>query len=241
MNRLAKCTFVGLAIVPAMALAQHSQTIYKFVDESGRVTYANSPIKGGTKLDLEPLTTIQSPTGAPVAAVHAATAPAVRPIPVAKVVSVPSPAYSMVAAPVIFNPAPLVVSAPIAAAPASVATPPTVVATLDTNDKARESAQQRRADVRQRILQSEIQAEEKSLNGARAALAEEQRRSNEIRTLRASFAATALVATPQKPLIGAETRAEIERHFERVRNLQDEVAMHEGNVAALREELVATK
>lgn len=242
MNRLAKCTFVGLAIVPAMALAQHSQTIYKFVDESGRVTYANSPIKGGTKLDLEPLTTIQSPTSAPVApAVHATAAPAVRPIPVAKVVSVPSSAYSMVAAPVIFNPAPLVVSAPIAAAPASVATPPTVVATLDTNDKARESAQQRRADVRQRILQSEIQAEEKSLNGARAALAEEQRRSNEIRTLRASFAATALVATPQKPLIGAETRAEIERHFERVRNLQDEVAMHEGNVAALREELVATK
>jgi hypothetical protein len=42
-------------------------------------------------------------------------------------------------------------------------------------------------------------------------------------------------------LISADTRAEIERHFERVRNLQDELAMHEGSITALREEMVAMK
>ena len=242
MNRLAKCAFASLAIVPTIALAQNSQTIYKFVDESGRVTYANSPIKGGTKLDLEPLTTIQSPTTTPAApVVQASPAPTMRPIPVAKVVSIPSSsAYSMVAAPVTFPAAPTA-STPIVAAPIPVAPPPATLASLDTTDKAQERAQQRRADVRQRILNSEIQAGEKSLGGARTALAEEQRRSGEIRTLRASFSATALTATAQKPLISPEARAEIERHFERVRNLQDEIAMHEGNLAALREEMIAGK
>ena len=157
MNRLAKCAFASLAIVPTIALAQNSQTIYKFVDESGRVTYANSPIKGGTKLDLEPLTTIQSPTPAPAAAVvQASPAPTMRPIPVAKVVSIPSSsAYSisMVAAPVTFPAAPTY-SAPNVAAPTPVAAPPTTLASLDTTDKAQERAQQRRADVRQRIFNS---------------------------------------------------------------------------------------
>ena len=38
------------------ALAQ--TTIYKFVDDSGRVTYSNKPMKGATVVELEPLTTI---------------------------------------------------------------------------------------------------------------------------------------------------------------------------------------
>lgn len=32
--------------------------IYKHVDENGRVTYSNVPIKGAIKLNLEPLTTV---------------------------------------------------------------------------------------------------------------------------------------------------------------------------------------
>jgi hypothetical protein len=116
-----------------------------------------------------------------------------------------------------------------------------VVASLDTSDKSLERAQQRRAEVRQRILQSEIQAEEKSLSDTRAALREEQRRSSEIRTMRASFSATSQTATAQKPIISPEARAEIERHFERIRNLQDQVAMHEGNISALRGEMIANK
>jgi hypothetical protein len=38
-------------------------TIYKHVDDSGRVTYSNKPMKGATVIDLEPLTTIPSTPG----------------------------------------------------------------------------------------------------------------------------------------------------------------------------------
>ncbi len=230
MIRLAKSLIACSVVMPAMLFAQSAQTIYKFVDESGRVTYANSPIKGGIKLDLEPLTVIHSSPG--VAA--AQTLPA-RTVAVAKVVSVPSPTYTMAAAPITF---PAAVS-PTAAAP-SQAPSSAIVASLDT-ENAQERAQQRRADVRLRLLQSEIRAEEKSLDATRVALAEEQRRSGDIRTKRASFAVTTQTATPLKPLISPEVRAEIEQHFERIRNLQDELSVHEGNIAALRQELQARK
>jgi hypothetical protein len=52
--------FVMAAAMPA-ALAQ--PTIYKHVDESGRVTYSNKPMKGATVLELDPLTTIPAPAG----------------------------------------------------------------------------------------------------------------------------------------------------------------------------------
>ena len=235
MIRLAKSIVACSVVMPAMLFAQSAQTIYKFIDESGRVTYANSPIKGGTKLDLEPLTVIQSSSGP-----AAAQTPPTRAVAVAKVVSVPSPTYTMAAAPITF-PATTVSPALAAPMPApSQAPSPAIVASLDT-DNAQERAQQRRADVRLRILQSEIRAEEKSLDATRVALAEEQRRSGDIRIKRVSFAATTQTATPQKPLISPEVRAEIEQHFERIRNLQDELSVHEGNIAALREELQAKK
>jgi uncharacterized protein DUF4124 len=47
------------------ALAQ--TTIYKLVDESGRTTYSNKPMKGAVQLDLDPLTTIP---GVPAAALQ---------------------------------------------------------------------------------------------------------------------------------------------------------------------------
>lgn len=246
MNRLVNFVVGCLAVAPASVFAETAQTIYKFVDESGRVTYANAPIKGGIKLALEPLTIMQSSPNAPNVPV-ASNAPNLQPpparvIPVAKVVSVPSPSYAAAVRPVSFAPAATVTPPPaLAIVAVSAAPPPTTVAVLDANENTLLLAQQRRAEVRQRIVQSEIQAEEKSLGGARAALAAEQRRSGEIRTMRASFAVNAAAATPQKPLISAEARAEIERHFERVRNLQDEVAMHEDNITALREEMVARK
>jgi len=46
------------------ALAQ--TTIYKLVDESGRVTYSNKPMKGAVTLELDPITVIPgTPTAAP--------------------------------------------------------------------------------------------------------------------------------------------------------------------------------
>ena len=242
MNRLARCAVASFVIVPAMAVAQNSQTIYKFVDEGGRVTYANSPIKGGAKLNLEPLTIIQSSPGTPSTNGNTANSAPVTRIPVAKVISVPSSSFANNALPVVFTAAVAVPIKPPEITTALV-TPalPTVIAALDTADKSQERVNQRRADVRKRVVEGEIQAEDTSLEAARLALAEEQTRSGGIRTMRASFAATAVAVTPQKPLISPEVRAEIERHFERVRNLQDQVAMHESSIATLRAELVAAK
>ena len=45
------------------ALAQ--TTIYKLVDESGRVTYSNKPMKGAVTLELDPITVIPGTTAAP--------------------------------------------------------------------------------------------------------------------------------------------------------------------------------
>lgn len=54
----------SVAIAAAVPLAHAQSTIYKHVDESGRITYSNKPIKGATVLELEPLTTIPgSPMG----------------------------------------------------------------------------------------------------------------------------------------------------------------------------------
>ena len=57
----------GLAAVAMSGAAWSQSTIYKHVDESGRVTYTNKPMKGATVLELDPITTIPG-TPAPVAA-----------------------------------------------------------------------------------------------------------------------------------------------------------------------------
>lgn len=52
----------GFAVTLAIlsATAAHAE-IYKHVDSNGRVTYSNVAIKGATKLNLEPLTTVPAP------------------------------------------------------------------------------------------------------------------------------------------------------------------------------------
>ena len=231
MRRLAKSAVAIIGLVPAMVFAQTTQTIYKSVDESGRVTYANSPIKGGAKVNLEPLTVLQTTPAAVIA-----NAPEARTTPVAKVVSVPSPNFTNRATASTFSATALT---PTLAAPEKQPAPAKMAA-LDSEGKIQEQTQ-RRSDIRRRILEGEIQLEEESLATARATLVEEQGRSSDIRTMRSGYAETASTVTAQKPLISAVVRAAIERHFERVRNLQDEVAKHESNIAALREEMVSRK
>jgi hypothetical protein len=75
-----KTLWIGVAVSLAPALAIAQSTIYKHVDESGRVTYTNRPMKGAVVLDLEPLSTI--PGFAPPAAEKSAAKadkPAARP------------------------------------------------------------------------------------------------------------------------------------------------------------------
>ena len=66
-----KAVWIAGVTLALAAGAQAQTTIYKLVDESGRVTYSNKPMKGATVLELEPLTVMQS-TPAPVAAKTAA-------------------------------------------------------------------------------------------------------------------------------------------------------------------------
>jgi len=50
-----------LILLPCLAYAGYTQAeIYKRVDEHGNVTYSNTPIKGGKKVDLGPLPTMES-------------------------------------------------------------------------------------------------------------------------------------------------------------------------------------
>ncbi len=48
----------SLAMATTMPMAFAQSTIYKHIDDSGRVTYSNKPMKGATVLELDPITTI---------------------------------------------------------------------------------------------------------------------------------------------------------------------------------------
>ena len=63
-----KVVWIASLAVAATTTAFAQSTIYKLVDESGRVTYSNKPMKGATVMELEPITIIQSaPLPAPSA------------------------------------------------------------------------------------------------------------------------------------------------------------------------------
>ena len=47
-----------LMVCPSLVQAE----IYKAVDENGHVTYSSTPIKGGKKINLEPLPTMDAPS-----------------------------------------------------------------------------------------------------------------------------------------------------------------------------------
>jgi hypothetical protein len=61
-----KIVWMASLVAAAMSGAAWAQsTIYKHVDESGRVTYTNKPMKGATILELDPITTLPAtPAGA---------------------------------------------------------------------------------------------------------------------------------------------------------------------------------
>jgi len=103
-------------------------------------------------------------------------------------------------------------------------------------------SQARRDEVRASLQQEEQERVERLLAGAQAQLEEEQGRSENIRALRAIHATSAeSSAATGKPQMTKEVRQMIERHFERVRQLQDEIAMHEDNLARLRSRAEASR
>lgn len=208
--------WIGLALGLVSPLAVAQTTIYKHVDESGRVTYSNRPMKGASVLALEPLSTIP---GLPrTALLPEKTAAKTADKPEMKVTDRP-----------VLVPPKRAELKPVVA----VVTPralPITVASIDRNT-------QRDAEVaRRKIAESEIAQLEKSLADARKSLLQEQRNPALIAAVRA-----AQLAVDPTPAQQAEMRANVERASGRIRGLQAIVAEHEKNIEALKNELGALK
>lgn len=147
---------ISLLIGCGFLLALPAQAeIYKHVDENGRVTYTNQPMKGAKKVDLPELSTIPGQKSQQANA-------------------------------------------------------------TSSFPKVDGKTQKDRDDMRRRILEDELRAEERALSESQAALQE-----------------------------GEATRLGDERNYQkyldRVQGLKDTVAQHEKNVEAIRRELAAVK
>jgi hypothetical protein len=240
-----------LGVAGASTASAQGLVVYKHVDPSGRTTYSNQPIKGAVVVELTPLTVLPKAQTS-----LAATVAQTRPVeqqpsastngePVAQQSATLSPASADRAS------APVEKSSLPASPPSqAVANPQRGLATdsrRSQNSAATGStnaatvAQQRREEVRRRIIEAEIEAEAQLLAEAQANLQREQSKSVAMRSLRAAIVVDERAAAGKQPL-GDDilaTKMVVERHFERVRELQDQVLMHEENLAELRIQLRA--
>jgi hypothetical protein len=196
------------------ALAQTS--IYKHVDENGRVTYTNKPMKGAVQMELEPLTTIPAtPTGTLRAQPVAAKAPAEK----AEAIEVNGSGKDTLAA---------------SARPAvAVVTP---VSSREKIASIEPQVQKKRDNDRRRILEEELAAEEQSLTRVRASVVEEQQNPMLVAAVRA-----AQTAESPSPTQMIEMRNTLDKASGRIRGLQATAAEHEKNIEALKKELGALK
>ena len=259
MNHLGKrvlLTVFCVAYLPWWACAQSAQTIYKHIDGQGRVTYSNAPIAGGARVELEPITLIPpTPTGSlvnpnfprPYISYAAPAVSSVVPQTSAPALMSPNVEQQAIAAdaPVIpATHAPIVAMLPVASVAIVRPVPTIAIKRLPLPVNVEQPLamdvliQQRHDEIKLRSMYSAIDTELKLLLEAKAQLAEEKNASDGVRAIKASFN-TALRTSDlsQRPIIPAEVRAKVERHFERVRDLQDQVAMHEKNLADLRASL----
>jgi len=218
-----KTVWVASIALLASASALAQSTIYKHVDESGRVTYTNKPMKGAAVVELEPLTTIPgTPTGtlrpqpAAVKTVEKAekAEQAEANVNLQQVNGKESIAAST-------RPAIAVVT-PVSARPS--------IASIEPN------VQKKRDNDRRRILEEELSQEEQSLVGARASLTQEQANPQLVAAVRTAQAADNPTASQL-----VEFRNAIDKASGRIRGLQATVAEHEKNIEALKKELGALK
>jgi len=212
-----KTVWIASIALMASASALAQSTIYKHVDENGRVTYTNRPMKGAVTVELEPLTTIPAtPAGSLVP-------------------QKPTPAFKPAAdkaEPIEANGKNETISA--SARPAvAVVTP---VSSRTTVASIEPQLQRKRDDDRRKILETELSQEEQSLVGARSALTQEQANPQLVAAVRTAQAAD----NPSASQL-VEFRNNIDKASGRIRGLQATVAEHEKNIEALKKELGALK
>jgi hypothetical protein len=193
-------------------------TIYKHVDDSGRITYSNLPLKGAVVVDLEPLTVMQSsaPT-TPRATVNGAAAQPAQPN-----ISINTPEGS--------NGTPVVAASvsTTAIAPALALIPSTSLPNVDTN------TQKKRDDMRRKILEDEMKAEEKLLADAVIVLTATESDRTAITLMKTA-------AEKGTPAAYADARRAYDQREEKLRALQENVSSHEKNLTALKREIAAVK
>ncbi len=256
-KKTAKRSLMASAILVAASFSADGVSaaepaVYKVVDSQGRVTYANTPLKGGVKIELEPLTVIpSSPSGYLQTGIRAPVPAAAPLIPVAQTPDVPTgPVAVVVSAPPIAPPlaTPVAQRAPVAAAPvAEPAAPAPVLAPIASplaannivgsfqNASMETISQARREELRPAQQEEQILQTEKLLAASKSELEKVQDRNDEMRALRVTHATPGEIAAgSHKPPMTPEIRQYIERHYERIRALQDEIATHENNLVALR-------
>jgi hypothetical protein len=210
-----KTVWVASIALVASTTALAQSTIYKHVDENGRITYTNKPMKGAVAMELEPLTTIPgTPSGTLKPQPAAANAPAEK-------VEVPEANGRNETVAAAVRPAVAVVT-PVSARTSIAAVAPQV--------------QRKRDDDRRRILEEELSTEELSLDKARASLLQEQQNPQLVAAVRAAQQAESPSAAQM-----LEFRNAIDKASGRIRGLQATVAEHEKNIEALKKELGALK
>jgi hypothetical protein len=210
-----KTVWVASIALVASTTALAQSTIYKHVDENGRITYTNKPMKGAVAMELEPLTTIPgTPSGTLKPQPAAANAPAEK-------VEVPEANGRNETVAAAVRPAVAVVT-PVSARTSIAAVAPQV--------------QRKRDDDRRRILEEELSTEELSLGKARASLLQEQQNPQLVAAVRAAQQAESPSAAQM-----LEFRNAIDKASGRIRGLQATVAEHEKNIEALKKELGALK
>lgn len=222
----------GLSV--AACVAAQAVVVYKHVDSSGRVTYSNQAIKGGVIVELSPLMVLPKSQTTVAArgdslAAEANASPRTTPE--------TSLAPRLMQSPDQLSSRKSVTSDKGADALQKEAIRPDSIGTARTN--VAEMAKQRRADVRRRILEGEIDAESQLLLEAQADLQREQTKSGAMRSLRSALSAEERHAAGKNSDSedAANAKRVVERHFERIRELQDRASMHEENLAELRSQL----
>jgi len=161
-----KTVWIASLAIAASTSALAQSTIYKHVDDSGRTTYTNRPMKGAVAMELEPLTTIP---GTPAGMLQ------------------PQPKAVAEKASPVSDKAELAgkvetVSATASRPAVAIVTPVsqrTSIASIEPN------VQRRRDDERRKILEEELSREEDSLTGARSALVQEQQNPTLVAAVRA--------------------------------------------------------
>ena len=219
----------GVALAASFAAAAQT-TIYKHVDESGRITYTNKPMKGAVAMELDPITTMPGLPAHAVSRAAVLSTPTGSPLPVEKLAPEPAKLAVVQKAAV---PQIKVEPLPESRSAAAVASAPAAKPTLAAVEP---SLQRKRDEERRRILEVELRQEEEGLERARGAVSKEQQNPQLIAAVRAAQAAAEPTAAQM-----AEFRSNIDKASGRIRGLQATVAEHEKNIEALKKELGALK